>query len=463
MANKKTWLQPFLFSFLLLTATPVGMLLFSLSAPVQAGDYHSGLQEAEAKVCFECHDDLASAPKGGHVHDPFSSGDCTACHELTKKNKFKLTESGDALCDLCHDAKNEKSSVHAPVASGDCVMCHNPHQSSYAALLITSPLSKLCFTCHEKNLTEHEFLHTPVAEGECSSCHDPHQSDHPKQLIEEGSGLCYVCHTDKQEEIKQKKHVHGAISMMGCMGWGASWGCHSPHGSGNKYQLLKSVPELCYDCHSDKQEEVKTPHGAMSEGKSCANCHNPHASDHPEILIAEKMELCLSCHSRKLKSPAGFIMNMKRWLKENPEHHVPVQDRNCTACHDPHGSNFWRILKQAFPPAFYTLFKVEAYSLCFGCHDEDLVVQKKTTSATGFRNGDLNLHSIHVSDGDKGRSCAACHDAHGTKGPKLVKKTAGFGKWQLPINLTLDQEGGTCDSGCHFPRGYNRSQAIDNP
>ncbi len=431
-------------------------LFFWTAAQTADKATHAGLGDAAPEVCFECHKELAAPPKGGVVHAAFAMGDCSVCHVLDENNRFQLMETGGDLCYMCHEPNNTKAKVHSPVASGDCVLCHNPHQSPNPKMLMDYPVNKLCFNCHEEEMAKHTYLHLPVAEGECLSCHDPHESPHDKQLLEAGDALCLMCHADKQEDLEEKKHVHGAIEMVGCTG------CHSPHGSATKYQLLQKPPTLCFSCHAEKEEKVKHTHGAVTDQKSCMNCHNPHASDYPAMTESEQVELCLSCHNRKRKSAKGFVMNMKTHLDKNPEHHGPILMGECAACHNPHGSNEWRMLIGAFPSTFYTPFEAERYSLCFECHDSELVTEAQTTSATGFRNGEKNLHSVHVNDGEKGRRCVVCHDVHGAKGPKLIRESTRFGSWEFGHNFKVEADGGRCATGCHLPRSYNRSQAVEN-
>ncbi len=432
------------------------------SGSLLAAPGHAGLRQADAKTCFNCHKDLAAPPDKGSAHLPFASGECTTCHELKEDNTFKIVNTGGVLCYMCHEPKNTKAVVHGPVASGDCTLCHSPHQSPNPKLLLASPVSKLCFACHDEAMAKHKFVHVPVAggpmaAGECLSCHDPHESPYAKQLVQEGKGLCLMCHADKEEQLK-KKHVHAAIDMVGCTG------CHSPHSTDNKHQLLKAVPDLCYDCHSDKKEEVKTPHEAFKVQKSCVNCHDPHASDYDKQLKAEEnMELCLKCHNRVRKTSRGYVMNMKKWLKDNPDHHGPILMGDCAVCHNPHGSNNWRMLRKAFPSEFYAEFKVEKYSLCFECHDKELALEKRTSSATDFRNGDKNLHYVHVNSPRKGRTCVVCHNIHAAKDPKHIRESAKFGNWEIPINFEINENGGRCAPGCHFPVAYNRSESVKKP
>ena len=63
------------------------------------------------------------------------------------------------------------------------------------------------------------------------------------------------------------------------------------------------------------------------------------------------------------------------------------------------------VLKKPFPATFYMPYKTENYALCFDCHNKDIALNQFTTKLTDFRNGDLNLHYLHVNKDPKGRSC----------------------------------------------------------
>jgi len=52
----------------------------------------------------------------------------------------------------------------------------------------------------------------------------------------------------------------------------------------------------------------------------------------------------------------------------------------------------------------------------------DLALARSTLTATGFRDGDVNLHYVHVNREKKGRSCRACHDIHAGNDNKLMRE-----------------------------------------
>ena len=158
------------------------------------------------------------------------------------------------------------------------------------------------------------------------------------------------------------------------------------------------------------------------------------------------MELCLSCHSQAYADAQGqqTTANMAEILKDNKYKHGPILEKDCTACHNPHGSDNFRILRAYFPPVFYSPYDPKNYALCFMCHEKDLANTQYTTTMTGFRNGKQNLHYVHVNKTVKGRTCRACHDAHATNNPRHIRDAVPFGRWGLPIDYTKTATGGQC-------------------
>ncbi len=402
-----------------------------------------------------------------YVHGPVAVGECTVCHlpinkqEMYdgKKHKFELAAQGQNLCYTCHERKDTEKVVHGPIALGLCTFCHDPHQSPYRYRLRASPPSQLCFLCHPNDKTIEKEVHGPVAVGDCVACHDPHTSPYQYRLRKAGKDLCYTCHTEKQEEFSAKNFEHPP-ARDDCNN------CHDPHNSPNSYRLHRPVPDLCFGCHPDKKEHiqtVKTDHEALRMDKKCLNCHDPHFTDYPKQLKDVPMNLCLQCHDREQQSEDKKLLNIKQLLEENPDWHGPIRQRDCPACHNPHGTDNFRMLKRPFPAEFYTGFAMDKYALCFGCHEKTLVEEPFTRTLTGFRNGEKNLHFHHVNRISKGRTCRACHDFHATKNPKHIRETTLFGNWALPINYVKYTQGGKCAPGCHVPRGYNRVEPVQNP
>ena len=407
-------------------------------------------------VSAKCH---ANMGKEKFVHGPVSAGDCTFCHQQTASHKFKPIKNVGKLCNECHDKKFTAKYVHSPVKDGECTGCHDPHQSPYQFQLRAEG-GDLCFNCHDKGLMQGKYVHGPVAVGGCSICHRPHESDYPKLLLASGNEVCFSCHTDKEEAFKEKKHMHTPVKES-CIN------CHSPHSGEYKYNLpADGKRDLCFTCHDDKEKhiaEAKVKHRGLDTDKKCLACHDPHVGDYANQLIMQPAELCLSCHDREYRRNGKVeLANMKAILQQNKDHHGPIRENDCSACHDPHGSDNFRMLREYFPELFYAPYKASNYKLCFMCHEETIAEEQYTTTLTGFRNGNQNLHYVHVNKADKGRTCRACHDAHATNNPKHIRNAVPFGTWHLPINFQKTETGGKCSPGCHQPFAYDRQNPVKN-
>ena len=177
----------------------------------------------------------------------------------------------------------------------------------------------------------------------------------------------------------------------------------------------------------------------------------------------EPMDLYLSCHDKEYKRKKDrSVPDMKALLAENKEHHGPIKQKDCSGCHDPHGSNDFRILRNYYPPTFYKPFDITNYGLCFSCHEKTVALNSKTTKLTNFRNGSENLHFLHVNKPIKGRTCRACHETHASNSPRHIREAVPFGAWDLPLNFEKTESGGSCTPGCHKIKLYDRDKRVLN-
>ena len=119
-----------------------------------------------------------------------------------------------------------------------------------------------------------------------------------------------------------------------------------------------------------------------------------------------------------------------------------------------------KMLKHFFAEKFYNPFDPQLYSLCFECHKQDLVLDERTTVLTNFRNGDLNLHYLHVHR-KKGRTCISCHEAHGGSQESQVRRSTPFGVWDIPVGFTKTPTGGKCLASCHVTKEYDREKPVE--
>ena len=415
-------------------------------APLLAGFLLTGQASAAGNPCATagCHEALV---QGKSVHAAAES--CDGCHESMAaphpqkgKKTFKLTAQQPDLCASCHEAF-KKPHVHAPVKDGTCTTCHDPHASKEPKLL-TSPLKDLCGTCHADHV-EFKVVHGPVSAGECTICHTPHESAAKGLLLKPSPGLCYGCHTDVEQGLK-KKFVHAAIE-------GGCTSCHNPHGSAHPKLLAEAGAALCFQCHGPIAERVQkgaVVHAPVKSAKGCASCHSPHAADQAKLLLSPEKGLCIGCHKTVLTTAMTVL-------------HGPIAKGQCAPCHDPHGGPNPRLLGGSFPAEPYVAYTDKEFGLCFGCHNRDLLRYPDTTFATKFRDGDRNLHYLHVNNKLKGRSCRLCHAIHGSDNAALIAEKVTFGTWSLPLKFVKNENGGSCAPGCHKPATYSRKAAGKKP
>jgi predicted CXXCH cytochrome family protein len=413
------------------------------------------------KTCVtpECHAGYTQKP---HVHGPVSLGDCKSCHEQEDPagHTFRLTRPGRDLCEFCHLDVATKKNVHEPLQKGQCIDCHDPHSSENKALLQSKTMAELCAKCHETG-KDVPFPHGPVAVGECTICHDAHSSDRAQLLVEEPVDLCFSCHVVTKDELGQFEFIHQP-AKDDCIG------CHNPHGAANAKMLKADAPDLCYaSCHEDIQRVAQNSshqHSAVTEAGGCLHCHTPHASTVQFLLKDAPMSLCVSCHDQPVKTPKGAtIPSFTDQIKDKKFLHGPVAQKECSGCHAVHGSNHFRLLVKDYPQSFYAPFSPDKYALCFSCHPQNLVLVERTSDLTDFRNGDLNLHYVHVNKARMGRTCRACHATHASDLPKHIRESVPYGVWNLPIQFEKTDTGGGCRPGCHQPLRYDRKSPASYP
>lgn len=399
--------------------------------------------------CMNCHGKMV---KFEYVHEVINE-DCFNCHTYNnrahpgpKGNEFTLTETVPDLCFICHESYSEKSFIHTPISEGDCASCHDPHASNYGNLLSASE-EKICAECHDLNIPESDLVHAPVNEGNCSSCHDPHQSEFSALLKGEKKTLCFQCHENTKKEFDQE-FTH--VPVDDCAN------CHVHHSSPNKNLLAEKSPDLCYMCHESYEgENILSSHNIMNDEKSCSNCHSPHAANSSLLLYKEGKELCLDCHSQRLSISEKLIDNIGEKINTAKSIHPAVEMDGCVTCHKAHNSEYPFLLTANYPKGKYSGPSADNFALCFECHDTGLLRKEFSEDVTTFRDGNINLHYLHMKD-KKARSCSLCHDMHASSNEHLINDFVQFGSWDMPMNYKKTHTGGSCFPGCHAEEKYKR-------
>jgi predicted CXXCH cytochrome family protein len=349
--------------------------------------------------------------------------------------------------------------IHKPLQEGQCMNCHNPHGGFDRNMLRSKSMGELCMTCHKDPTANHKSIHGPVAAGACGACHQPHMSNNEHLLVRTGKELCVGCHQEMGEQLKTIRFPHKPVADNDCTK------CHDPHASDTPSVLRDQPLKLCTtECHQDIKKaafDAKFKHEAVTEGRACVNCHTAHGGDLAKLLKSQPIDICMKCHDKSIPQEGGkAIASVADITKPGMSLHGPLREGSCGGCHNVHGSDFSRLLTQEYPVQFYAPFKVDSYGLCFTCHDKQLALQKTTDALTGFRNGDTNLHYLHVNKDPRGRTCRACHSTHASTQDMHVRESVPYGQWSLPVSFKPTTTGGSCSPGCHKPYSYDRKQPV---
>lgn len=295
--------------------------------------------------------------------------------------------------------------------------------------------------------------HAPYAAGDCAVCHRSGDRAAPGPLRRASVNAgCLECH-EEMREVMARRIAH-APAARSCTE------CHNPHDAAEPALLTAPVVALCSRCHPAVGAQVAAApvrHAPVTEGRACVTCHDPHAARHEALLSAPAFELCVGCHSRDGMTAADgrALVNVRRWLEENPVWHEPVRERDCGACHRTHGGDRPRLLVADLPDKLHAPYDRRAYALCFGCHNDRLVSEAETTTFTRFRDGARNLHAVHVNR-ERGLTCRACHEAHASRQARHVRESVAYGSggYVLMLGYVRTATGGTCAKACHDEKTY---------
>jgi predicted CXXCH cytochrome family protein len=414
----------------------------------------------EGCVREECH---ASVRAYGVLHGPVAANTCDACHQLTdaEAHTFALTRQKQELCTYCHEMNFASFPVlHKPLANGECLGCHDPHGGSAKNLIREESVEALCHRCHESITADKSFLHTPVKQGACDACHPSHGSKFPKLLDVAGPDLCLACHESFERSMAQAKFTHKALDE-GCQK------CHDVHGSNHAMATTQPTVVQCTGCHEKIKNEAtasRYPHTPVMKDDACVTCHTPHGSSLAKLVSDVPEKLCMECHKTEQKTTRGYVVQPVTELMTSDAHrHGGIKDGTCSGCHVAHGSNQQLFLTKHYSRIFYQKFSPQKYELCFSCHDVKLVDEPKTTTLTAFRNGEQNLHTLHVRDTqERGESCRVCHNSHAGDNKSIVRDIIRYGAWEMPVRFKKSPTGGSCYPGCHPNYGYDRDRPVKN-
>ena len=218
--------------------------------------------------------------------------------------------------------------------------------------MVTKDVPALCFDCHDEVKTQlgnQSEVHGPFqAGGKCYKCHTAHVSEQKHLLMDKEQNLCFTCHNKSLKKngrkikniakrVIKKKYIHAPIEDEGCSA------CHAAHTPDNFFLLSAAYPTGSYG------------DGKVESFAHCFDCH-----DEALMAVAETVE---DTEFRNGKQNLHFL------------HVSREKARNCTTCHDVHGSKYAHIIAEKVPFGKWDMpmkYKKTANggSCLTGCHKE---------------------------------------------------------------------------------------------
>jgi len=238
--------------------------------------------------------------------------------------------------------------------------------------------------------------------------------DHPP-VAPDNPAACTTCHAP----VRSHRVMHGPAAVSACTT------CHAPVESGGRRRIglargarSGDTRQLCISCHEDVGTRLKSAHlHAPVAAGDCTACHDPHGSEFRYQLPVEGNQACLTCHE-------DVAAAMTQAVK-----HSPALAR-CTLCHDAHASG---------QPS---QLRADANVVCLACHVEVGARQRAAGPADVFGKSAATTHGHLADTAPRIRLDAAMLRGHPTLGHPVAA-----GKDPLRPGRTF-----TCAS-CHNPHG----------
>lgn len=226
----------------------------------------------------------------------------------------EIIENSDACLD-CHEDMDHslKGSAHQITGSKllssgtdiGCISCHDgwqEHLEDPSEETISRISDKgmavqadVCSRCH---VTVHQasMATTDVharAELPCSSCHTVHGNSSEHLVHDEESNYCLNCHLEVKADFQMRSSHPLHSGNIECVS------CHPVSGISSTHQTA-GINWTCRNCHSEKAGPFPFEHPVTFEHRveagGCVECHNPHGSNNDKLLKQPGDGVCVQCH-----------------------------------------------------------------------------------------------------------------------------------------------------------------------
>jgi predicted CXXCH cytochrome family protein len=439
--------------------------------------------DAETAICVNCHDNpgTSTSKNSSHmdvwrgnvfdtptswfgtagsfgVYDPVNGGNATSMHKVNGGAQIAPGDSATMVqCGTCHDSHgggnyrllkkkiNGKGGIFVSAnidsrgrttsynsgMSSFCLACHKTYGDCGTAAGYTRHPLDIPLTAQEManyaRVNGQKYL--PLESGNkitCTTCHFAHGSPLPKMLRMPAIQLCQACHAkglDTANNYADVAYTHGGFNGT----HGDCTACHYTHrlvynhrttATLNRRMLVESdEPLLCRRCHG--------PGGNATQVWRGDSPATPTAWD----------GLAGSYGAFYNSTTGGSIQSLHMINKTNaPAPGGSTVDHRCGSCHNPHGSNNFRILRETVnnvPNIKVRVNRFGQYStgvsdFCTACHT---VYAQSGTGIDGYTRHPetkamtaAELANLSTTPGDVMKAqiqngkvmCLSCHFSHGS-------------------------------------------------
>ncbi len=232
---------------------------------------------------------------------------------LTGSVFAQMTAVDDETCLACHDdyelsvadsPHRLSSQTSQPVVQIGCISCHSggevhiedPSEDNISnpARLIGQEAGRACRKCHQphRELDNYGFDTHADLELSCGECHRVHNYGR-EMLLDDRAEFCLRCHQSVQTTFERRSNHPIGQGIMTCLS------CHRFTRRAD-HNIAYGLSRVCQDCHPEQGGPFLHEHGAAQayevDGSGCIECHNPHGSENDRLLRQPGNELCRSCH-----------------------------------------------------------------------------------------------------------------------------------------------------------------------
>lgn len=248
----------------------------------------------------------------------------------------------DDDCMACHDDYDSSLSGSSHQLTGEasqsrirvgCVSCHDaspdhleeptPENITVPAKLDSETEAKLCRSCHSAHVELDNYGYDVHQDSEfnCSSCHQIHNSNTEMPLVA-GVKKCLSCHEEKVSDFSRRSNHPLLQENLTCLS------CHQ-FTRRQDSPVSYDINRVCQDCHPEQSGPFPFEHEAVNgyavEGAGCIECHEPHGSENDRLLKQPPTQICQQCHITP--------------MLHDTKHGGVARNRTCQTCHTGmHGS-----------------------------------------------------------------------------------------------------------------------------